>query len=202
MKYPFCSCWGKTSGTKWKFMWQALWGEGWGEVMGLFKSEIIEFEPDLWPLMTLVLMKGKGPGHINMSQHEAWWGEIRLQHRDTSMELRRVTVPSERWSAALGSVSLNPSCGGLPIAGPGKVVKGNAINSLLSPVSHVSLGWWRFAFKHLSFCTNTWSVCSPFGEAVVTAFRLCVCVPITDISLTHGKLHSSKGKAAFHAPGL
>lgn len=38
--------------------------------MVLFRSEIISSEPDLWLLLTPILMKGKGSGHINMSQHE------------------------------------------------------------------------------------------------------------------------------------
>lgn len=38
--------------------------------MVLFRSEIIGFEPDLWLLLTPILMKGKESGRINMSQHE------------------------------------------------------------------------------------------------------------------------------------
>lgn len=36
----------------------------------MFRREIIGSEPDLWLLLTPILMKGKGPGRINMSQHE------------------------------------------------------------------------------------------------------------------------------------
>lgn len=44
--------------------------------MVLFRNEIISFKPDLWLLLTPILMKEKGSGHINMSQHEVQWGKI------------------------------------------------------------------------------------------------------------------------------
>jgi len=44
--------------------------------MVLFRSEIIASEPDLWLSLTPILMKGKGSGRINMSQHEVRWGKI------------------------------------------------------------------------------------------------------------------------------
>lgn len=44
--------------------------------MVLFRSEIIGFEPDPWPLLTPMLMKGKGSGRINMSQHAVQQGKI------------------------------------------------------------------------------------------------------------------------------
>lgn len=44
--------------------------------MVLFRSETTGFKPDLWLLVTPILMKEKGPGRINMSQHEVHWGEI------------------------------------------------------------------------------------------------------------------------------
>lgn len=45
----------------------------------LFGSEIIVSEPDLWLPSTPALMKGKGSGCINMSQHEVQGAEIWLQ---------------------------------------------------------------------------------------------------------------------------
>lgn len=79
--------------------------------MVLFRSEIIGFEPDLWLLLTPILMKGKGSGRINMSQHEVQWGKIWLQ---PSRAVPEVAIPSPHCAVVLGLNSSHPALSGCP----------------------------------------------------------------------------------------
>lgn len=61
------------------------------EMEVLFGSEIIVSKPDLWLSLTPALMKGKGSGCINMSQHEVQG--LRSVHK----AVPEVAVPSPCW---------------------------------------------------------------------------------------------------------